>query len=256
MRDYLKEIVEAKGDVVAAAKREVPLTQLKQAVEKGSFAMSAGFAKGSWQLIAECKLQSPSKGNFGHPYSVAELARIYENNGAAMLSVHTDAHFLGKNEDITMVKNLVKIPVLRKEFIIDEYQIYEARCLGADAILLIARILSPEQLKEYLALTKELGMNALIEVHDEEDMKSVLATDGQFIGINNRNLKYFKTTIQNTLDLLPMADSSRILISESGIHTLEDVKVLRDAGLDGILVGEGLATAKDVGAATRAFAGI
>lgn len=255
MRDYLQEIVDAKRDVVESAKQNVPLEQLRQTIEKGSFAMSKGFAKGSWRLIAECKLQSPSKGNFGHPYSVAELAKIYEENGAAMLSVHTDSHFLGKNEDVTMVKNLVNIPVLRKEFIIDEYQIYEARSLGADAVLLIARILSPEQLKEYLALTRELGMNALIEVHDEADMKAALATDGQFIGINNRNLKYFKTTIQNTLDLLPMADKNRILISESGIHTLDEVKVLQKAGLDGILVGEGLSTAQDVGAATRAFAG-
>ena len=220
---------------------------------KGTFAMSRRFRQSRWNLIAECKLQSPSKGNFGHNHSVAELARIYEEAGAAMLSVHTDEHFLGRNEDVTMVKGLVDIPVLRKEFIIDEYQIYEARMLGADAVLLIARILTGQQLKDYLYLAWSLGMDALVEVHDEEDMEKALATPARFIGINNRNLKYFRTTIQNTLDLLPLADRNRTLISESGIHTVEEARKLYQAGLDGILVGEGLATAEDVLAQTISF---
>lgn len=255
MRDILAEIVEAKKDVVAAAKGAAPLADIKARAEakKGDFAMERSFAKRDWNLIAECKLQSPSKGNFGHKHSVAQLATIYEEAGAAMLSVHTDSHFLGKNEDVTMVKKLVQIPVMRKEFIIDEYQIYESRVLGADAVLLIARILSPEQLREYLDITRGLGMNALIEVHDMQDLAAAQATTGRFIGINNRNLKYFKTTIQNTLDLLPAADKSRTLISESGIHTLEEAKMLREAGLNGILVGEGLSTAPDVEAKTRSF---
>ena len=155
-----------------------------------------------------------------------------------------------------LVKELVDIPVLRKEFIIDEYQIYEARMLGADAVLLIARILTAQQLKDYLYLAWSLGMDALVEVHDEDDMAKVLATPAQFIGINHRNLKYFRTTIQNTLDLLPLADRNRTLISESGIHTVEEARQLREAGLDGILVGEGLSTAADVYGQTESFARI
>lgn len=258
MRDYLAEIVEAKGAVVEAAKQKMPLYEVQRRAKQhvGSFAMSYRLRQNKWNLIAECKLQSPSKGNFGHNHSVAELAQIYERAGAAMLSVHTDSHFLGKNEDIAMVKNLVSIPVLRKEFIIDKYQIYESRMLGADAILLIARILTPAQLKEYLYTAWSLGMDALVEVHDEEDMAAALATQARFIGINNRNLKYFRTTIQNTLDLLPVADRNRVLISESGIHTLEEARLLHDAGLQGILVGEGLSTAEDVAAQTRSFVNI
>lgn len=255
MRDILAEIVAKKKETVAAAKKALPLQEVKRRAEasKGTFAMSRRFRQSRWNLIAECKLQSPSKGNFGHNHSVAELARIYEEAGAAMLSVHTDEHFLGRNEDVTMVKGLVDIPVLRKEFIIDEYQIYEARMLGADAVLLIARILTGQQLKDYLYLAWSLGMDALVEVHDEEDMEKALATPARFIGINNRNLKYFRTTIQNTLDLLPLADRNRTLISESGIHTVEEARKLYQAGLDGILVGEGLATAEDVLAQTISF---
>ena len=256
MRDILAEIVEAKKDVVAKAKEQLPIQQVQKLAKAhvGCFTMNYRFKANGWGLIAECKLQSPSKGNFGHHYTVAELAKIYEKAGATMLSVHTDAHFLGRNEDIPMVKQLVSIPVLRKEFIIDKYQIYESRMLGVDAILLIARILTAHQLNEYLQMAWSLGMDALVEVHDEEDMAKALATPARFIGINNRNLKYFQTTIQNTLDLLPVADRSRVLISESGIHTLEEAKMLRESGLQGILVGEGLSTAPDVEAMTRAMA--
>ena len=256
MRDILAEIVETKKDTVAAAKKALPLHEVKRRAEEntGNFAMSHRFRQSRWNLIAECKLQSPSKGNFGHNHSVSELAKIYEQAGAAMLSVHTDEHFLGRNEDVTMVKELVDIPVLRKEFIIDEYQIYEARMLGADAVLLIARILTAQQLKDYLYLAWSLGMDALVEVHDEDDMAKALATPAQFIGINNRNLKYFRTTIQNALDLLPLADRNRTLISESGIHTVEEARQLHEAGLDGILVGEGLSTAADVYGQTESFA--
>ena len=254
MRDYLAEIVEKKRDIVEAARQQLPLAELKKQVEMGSFAMSMKFQEKPWNLIAECKLQSPAKGRFKHNYTVAQLARLYEENGASMLSVHTDPHFLGKNEDLVEVRELVDIPILRKDFIIDEYQIYEARMLGADAVLLIARILEPDQLKQYLYTAWKLGMDALIEVHDQRDMEIALSTPARFIGINNRNLQLFKTTIDNTLALLPYADRKRTLISESGIHTMEEVRLLHDAGLDGILVGEGLSTAEDVERQTREFA--
>lgn len=251
MKDILAEIVAKKREIVAAAKAEMPLEEIKAKIKPDTFRMSKTFKKGDWNLIAECKLQSPAKGRLNKTHTVEELAHIYEESGASMLSVHTDPHFLGCNEDFIKVRQQVKIPLLRKDFIIDEYQIYEARMLGADAILLIARILTSEQLREYLYTAWSLGMDALVEVHDETDMKAALSTPAEFIGINNRNLKTFKTDIQQTLDLLPRADSRRVLISESGVFSAEDAKVLRDAGCDGILVGEGLVRSQNIGAMTR-----
>ena len=256
MRDILAEIVEKKKDIVANAKREMPLDEVKRSLVCGTFAMTHRFRERDWNLIAECKLQSPAKGRLCRRYSVTELARIYEDNGASMLSVHTDPHFLGCNEDFRKVRAEVSLPLLRKDFIIDEYQIYEARMLGADAVLLIARILTPETLKRFLYTAWSLGMDALIEVHDRRDMEAALATPAEFIGINNWNLVTFTTSIENTLALLPFADRSRTLISESGVFTHEDAEKLRDAGCDGILVGEGLVRAEDIAAQTRAFVGV
>ena len=254
MRDILAEIVEKKKLIVAEAKKNLPLHELRAQIECGHFRMAHRFSKEDWSLIAECKLQSPAKGRLCHTHSVADLAHIYEANGASMLSVHTDPHFLGSNADFRRVREEVKLPLLRKDFIIDVYQIYEARLLGADAVLLIARILSPERLKEFLYTAWGLGMDALVEVHDKADMQAALATPAEFIGINNRNLKTFTTSIENTLELLPAADPNRTLISESGVFTVEDVERLHAAGCDGILVGEGLVRAKDIAAQTRAFA--
>ena len=251
MRDILAEIVEKKKDIVAEAKKELPLDEVKRRLVCGNFEMSARFRRQPWNLIAECKLQSPAKGRLCRNHSVVELAHIYEDNGASMLSVHTDPHFLGCNEDFRKVRSEVKLPLLRKDFVIDEYQIYEARLLGANAVLLIARILTPETLKKFLYTAWSLGMDALIEVHDRRDMGAALATPAEFIGINNRNLVSFTTSIEQTLELLPYADKNRTLISESGIFTAEDARKLHEAGCDGILVGEGLVRAEDVGLQTR-----
>ena len=253
VRNILSEIVENKKNIVAEAKKTLPFDELKLKIDYGHFRMSQAIKKNSWSLIAECKLQSPAKGRLNATHSVTELAHIYENNGATMLSVHTDPHFLGSNEDFIKVRNEIKIPLLRKDFIIDEYQIYESRLLGADSILLIVRILSPAQLKKFLYTVWSLGMDALVEVHDESDMKTALDTPAEFIGINNRNLKTFTTTIDNTIELLPQADKSRVLISESGVFTVDDVKKLHAAGCDGILVGEGLVRADDIAKQTKDF---
>lgn len=260
MRDILAEIVTEKKEIVAAAKKTMPFDELKKNIDCGSFLMSQKIKKRKWSLIAECKLQSPAKGRLyekgdaQNTDAVLRLAKLYEANGATMLSVHTDPHFLGSNDDFAAVRREVNIPLLRKDFIIDEYQIYESRFLGADAVLLIARILSAEQLKAYLFTAWELGMDALVEVHDESDMKAALATPAEFVGINNRNLKTFQTSIEQTMSLLPFADKERTLISESGVFTYEDAKRLRDAGCDGILVGEGLVRADDIAAKTRELA--
>ena len=256
MANILAEIVENKRQIVTEAKSKLSLNEVKSKLSCGHFRMSQTIKKDSWSLIAECKLQSPAKGRLNATHSVLELAHIYEDNGASMLSVHTDPHFLGSNEDFIKVRSEIKIPLLRKDFIIDEYQIYESRLLGADAVLLIVRILTPEMLKHFLYTAWSLGMDALVEVHDETDMKTALATSAEFIGINNRNLKTFTTTIDNTLELLPHADMSRTLISESGVFTVEDVDKLKGAGCDGILVGEGLVRASDIAEQTRNFARI
>ena len=258
MRNILADIVENKKLIVEEAKQNCPLDRLKAELEVGHFRMSQAIGKGAWSLIAECKLQSPAKGRLNLTHSVVEMATLYEANGAAMLSVHTDPHFLGSNEDFIRVRRTVGLPLLRKDFIIDEYQIYEARWLGADAVLLIVRILTAEQLKKFLYVAWTLGLDALVEVHDADDLSTALNTRAEFIGINNRNLKTFTTTIDQTIELMPtipMSDRSRVLISESGVSTIEDIKKLRAAGVDGILVGEGLVRAADMAAQTRLFAG-
>ena len=253
-KDILSEIVENKRSIVAEAKKNLPLKQIESKIEIGSFRMSQEFSKTDWGLIAECKLQSPAKGRLNSTHSALDLAKIYEDAGATMLSVHTDPHFLGSNESFTEIRNAVKIPLLRKDFIIDEYQIYESRYLGADAILLIARIISPAQLKKFLFTTWTLGMDALVEVHDEADIHTAQSTPAQFIGINNRNLVNFTTSIANTMNLIYYIDRKRIRISESGISSMADVTKLRKLGLNGILVGEGLVRAENIRKQTRAFA--
>ena len=251
MKDLLAEIVTKKRQIVEDAKKRMPLAEAKELAKPGKFRMSHRFRREEWSLIAECKLQSPAKGRLCRNYSVTDLAHIYEANGASMLSVHTDPHFLGSNGDFVKVRKEVSLPLLRKDFIIDPYQIYEARMLGADAVLLIARILDREQLKSFLYTAWGLGMDALVEVHDRADMDAALATQAEFIGINNRNLKTFTTSIEQTMELLPFADHSRTIISESGVSTGMEAQRLHDAGCDGILVGEGLVRATDVSAKTR-----
>ena len=251
MRNILAEIIAKKREIVEEAKKAQPLYEVRKKAKAGCFAMSQKFRAEKWSLIAECKLQSPAKGRLCKKYTVEELAHIYMANGASMLSVHTDPHFLGSNADFIKIRSLVDLPLLRKDFIIDTYQIYESRMLGADAILLIARILTIEELKKFIYLAWKLGMDCLVEVHDREDLEKALATPAEFIGINNRNLKTFETSIENTLDLLPYMDKERTLISESGIFAVEDAMHLQKAGCDGILVGEGLVKAEDIARMTR-----
>lgn len=247
----LNKITAKKYQVVAEAKSKRPLDQLRENLTRGDFAFSKAIKQVPWTLIAECKLVSPAKGQLCTEYSIQELAEIYTANGATALSVHTDSHFSGCLEDIAKVRAVTSLPILRKDFIIDEYQIYEARSAGADAILLIAHILSDAQLEEYLQLTKELGMDALVEVHTLEELTRVQKTTATLLGINNRNLETFVTDVQNTFDLLPYCDNKRILISESGVSQQQEAARLQQAGVKGILVGEGLVKASDIGQKTQ-----
>jgi indole-3-glycerol phosphate synthase len=184
---------------------------------------------------------------------VVELAKVYEQNGAAALSVHTDAHFLGRLEDIAAVKAATSLPVLRKEFIVDEYQIYETALAGADGVLLIAAVLQAEELKRYQEIAEDLGLDCLVEVHGPDELPAALAAQAPLLGINNRDLTTFRTEVEHTFQLLPQC-TGRLVISESGIKNGEDARRLRQAGVRGILVGEGLVVADDVAAMTREMA--
>jgi indole-3-glycerol phosphate synthase len=200
------------------------------------------------RLIAEVKKASPSKGVIRHNFDPIAIAKIYEENGAGAISVLTDEQFFqGSLEYLRDISSCCQIPVLRKDFIIDPYQITEARVYGADFILLIVAILSPEQLRDLMHQAEELSLGVLLEVHDEEDIKKALTVEPAMIGINNRDLKTFHIDIQTTFRLLPLIPEEIITISESGINSRDDVLSLEDAGVDGMLIGEAFMRAADIG---------
>lgn len=241
---------------VQRAKVRQPLEILKEQLKIGCFAFGKRLKASRWSLIAECKLASPVKGRLCENYTVPELAKMYTANGAEALSVHTNSHFGGHLTDIKAVRKVSDLPILRKEFIVDSYQLYESRAAGADAVLLIAAILDDRQLNEYLAIAGELGLDCLVEVHTREELERVLKTSAQIIGINNRNLQSFSTNISNTFELAPYFEPNRLYISESGIKTGSDACRLHKTGVRGILVGEGLVSSGDIAAKTRELATI
>lgn len=207
-------------------------------------------------VIAEVKRKSPSKGVLREGLDPVSLAGIYEQNGAAAVSVLTDSQFFGGSaEDLRKVKASAGIPVLRKDFIIDPCQICESRMIGADAILLIARILDGGALRECIELARSLGMAALVEVHDRADAEKAVAAGAGIIGINNRDLSSFVTDIRTTLGLLAFIPEGRTVVSESGISTREDIALLQDAGVRAFLIGEALVKAGDPGLKLREFLG-
>jgi tryptophan synthase beta chain len=250
----LQRIVEERRQEVDLRKVAVPRGVLEKTILKGSFAFSKAVREAPWALIAECKLASPVKGQLCPDHTVPELATIFSVAGAAALSVHTSRHFAGQLEDIAAVKAVSKLPVLRKDFIIDEYQLYETRWAGADAVLLIAAILSDGELASFLATAGTLGLDCLVEVHNREELSRVQQTAAEFVGINNRDLRSFTTNIENTFALLPYCDSRRLIISESGIKSREEAMRLKQSGVRGILVGEGLVKTADIAGRVRELA--
>ena len=200
-------------------------------------------------IIAEVKKASPSKGVIREQFDPVAIARDYEKHGAAAISVLTESRFFqGSPEYLTAIKKHVTIPVLRKDFLFDVYQIYETRALGADALLLIAAILDKEKIRELLYLTQELGMDALVEVHSREELDMVLETGACIIGINNRNLSTFQTDIATTVELIRGIPDDRIVVSESGIASRDDILMLSSAGVDAFLIGESLMRQESPGA--------
>ncbi|NHZ72636.1 MAG: indole-3-glycerol phosphate synthase TrpC [Aquificales bacterium] len=207
-------------------------------------------------LIAECKKASPSKGLMVPDYDPVKLARTYVEAGACAISVLTDGrHFQGSLADLRDVVEAVgdKVPVLRKDFMFDPYQIYEARAAGADAILLIAAVLSDRDVGELLKLTHKLGMNALVEVHTEAELERMLAMEPRIIGVNNRNLQTFEVDFENTARLRKMIPEDVVVVGESGLKTAVDIQQMRSIGVDAILVGETLVKSKDTYQTARTF---
>ena len=205
-------------------------------------------------LIAECKKASPSRGLLVHNYDAVRLARLYEKAGARAISVLTDArHFQGALAHLRDARDAVRVPVLRKDFIFHPYQLYEARVAGADAVLLIAAVLGDSELRDLLALSRKLGMAALIEVHDEEELARVVPLQPRLIGINNRDLQTFEIDFGNTARLRALVPPEIAVVGESGLKTPDDVRAMKAAGVDAVLVGEALVRSKDIGGATRAF---
>lgn len=204
------------------------------------------------RIIAEVKKASPSKGVIRSSFDPLAIARAYEENGAAAVSVLTDEkYFQGRLEYLTLIKNNIGLPVLRKDFIIDEYQVYESRAAGADAVLLIAAALPEERLRSLALLSSILGMASLVEVHDEYELTTALSAGAGIIGINNRDLRTFKTDIDTTIRLAPKVPKNRVLVTESGINTAADISVLKKAGVSAFLIGESLMREKDVGRKLR-----
>lgn len=262
MSDILNKILAVKSHEVASALSAKPLPVIRaealQAAAPRDFvgAIRSKLAAGQAAVIAEIKKASPSKGVLRADFRPDEIAQSYARHGAACLSVLTDEQFFqGSEKYLKQARAACELPVLRKDFIVDEYQIWQARAMGADAILLIAAALTLGQMKTFEALAQQLGMAVLVEVHDGAELDIALQLTTPLIGVNNRNLRSFEVTLQTTLNLLPKIPAERIVVTESGILKPEDVKLMRKHKVDTFLVGETFMRAVDPGVElSRVFA--
>lgn len=257
--DILKEIIAHKRHEVTAAKGAAPLDELNARIAdledtpRGFERHLREAAASDWTaIIAEVKKGSPSKGIIRPDFDPLEIARIYQENGATCLSVLTDERFfMGHLRYLSLIREAVSLPLLRKDFICDPYQIYEARAAGADAILLIAAMLDLELLREFHAVARELHLDVLLEVHDEAELETALQTDCTLIGVNNRNLRTFTTDLGTTGRLARMMPPERLLVTESGINDRGDILRLKAEGAEAFLIGESLMRETDIGARLR-----
>ena len=245
----LDEIAAYTKTRIEEAKKAVPIEVLREqayALPKGDFAFEKALKKTGLSFICECKKASPSKGIIAEEFPYLQIAQEYEAAGADCISVLTEPKwFLGKNEYVKEITDSVKIPVIRKDFTVDEYMIYEAKMLGASAVLLIVAILSEEQLKKFLGICDELGLTALVETHDEEEVKTAVSIGARVIGVNNRNLKDFSVDTSLALRLREQIPKEAVYVSESGVKDAEDIRRIREAGADAVLIGETLMRAAD-----------
>lgn len=239
----LDQIVTATKLRVEAGKSAAPLEKIQALAAKSDrpFAFEEALKTNDIAFICEVKKASPSKGIIADSFPYLQIAKDYQTAGASAISVLTEpSFFLGSNEYLAQIKQAVNIPVLRKDFIIDEYQIYEARMIGADAILLICSILGSDTIKAYIEIADQLGMSCLVEAHDEAEIKSAISAGARIIGVNNRNLKTFEVDITNSINLRKLVPPAIIFVSESGIGTAADIKKLRENGTNAVLIGETL----------------
>ncbi|CAP40649.1 indole-3-glycerol phosphate synthase TrpC [Bordetella petrii] len=254
MNDILAKILAVKAEEVATARQmrsEAELlreAQARQDVRGFAQAIEDKIAQGKAGVIAEIKKASPSKGVLRENFDPAAIAATYAVHGAACLSVLTDVQFFqGSHDNLRRARAACPLPVLRKDFVIDPYQVISARAMGADCVLLIVAALAPSQLRELETLAMELGMDVLVEVHDAKELDIALSLKTPLLGINNRNLRTFETSLQNTLNLLPQIPAGKRVITESGILSPEDVKLMRSHQVHAFLVGEAFMRAEDPG---------
>lgn len=251
MSDFLSRIIERKKEEVREAAKCVSESSLRRDAEqsKGRRAFMGRLAvrgPAGMNVIAEVKRASPSRGKIKDNVDPAEFARMYESGGAAAVSVLTDRdYFSGSPEDLKKVRAASQLPALRKDFIISPYQVYESAAMGADALLLIVRALSPELLKDLLALSAGLGLDALVETHDEDEFEIASRAGARLIGINNRDLATFTTDISTSIRVSEKAAPGQVLVAESGIHTRSDIERLLEAGIWNFLIGESLMRSQD-----------
>ena len=252
--DILIKILDRKREEIEERSDSVSLSELKDRIESASSprgfvsAIETKISLGQPAVIAEIKKASPSKGVIRHDFDPVAIAQSYEKGGAACLSVLTDVDFFqGSDAYLLLAREACSLPVIRKDFIIDPYQVYEARAISADCILLIVAALTDDQLKELSQLAAELGLDVLVEVHDEQELDRALQLDTRLIGINNRNLRTFEVSLQTTIDLLPKIPDDRIVVTESAIHKPEDVALMRQHNVNTFLVGEAFMRADNPG---------
>lgn len=253
--DILKKIIARKQEEIAERSQQTSLAEITDLAKAAGAcrgfvnAIEAKINAGQAAVIAEIKKASPSKGVIREDFRPAEIAASYEQGGAACLSVLTDADFFqGSEAYLQEARAACSLPVIRKDFIIDPYQVYEARAIGADCILLIVAVLSDVQLSELSSLASDLDMDVLVEVHDADELQRALKLNLRLVGINNRNLRSFEVSLNATLDLLPQIPEGKIVVTESAIHTCEDVALMRNNGVNAFLVGEAFMRADDPGA--------
>ena len=245
----LEQLAEYAVYRVGQAKKTVSLEQVKEQallIKKEEFVFEKTLKKPGLSFICECKKASPSKGLIARDFPFLQIAREYEDAGADCISVLTEPKwFLGKDAYLREISQVVTVPCLRKDFTVDEYMIYEAKALGASAVLLICTILSEAQMKEYLAVCEALGLSALVEAHDETEVEMALSAGARIIGVNNRNLKDFTVDTQNSRRLRALLPEDVLFVAESGVQGPEDVRQLTQIGSDAVLVGEVLMRAAD-----------
>ena len=245
----LDQLADHARERVSEAKRKISPKDLKQqalSMQKGSFAFEKALRKDGISFICECKKASPSKGLIAPEFPYLQIAEEYEAAGADCISVLTEPKwFLGSDKFLKEIADAVSIPCLRKDFTVDEYMIYEAKVLGASAVLLICSILGKSEIREYLQICDDLGLSALVETHDEREVQMAIDAGARVIGVNNRNLKDFSVNTDNSRRLRELIPSEVLFVSESGVQTAEDVAALRAIGADAVLIGETLMRAAD-----------